>query len=455
MPHFPSPQAFTYAADKKSYLSIIYAFLFLCIAEGSLLVLLIIHFIPNILLQTVLLVGLGLFFIAMFGRLFSPLWTCHHISATTLDLHYGFDFHASLPLHALVSAQPIQVKQAPIAVPRYDANKKRLSIAFSERGQVLLCLDQPHLFRLGLRRACCVEQLLISLDQREAFLAALALVSHPQPATLETEEIIVPRVALARSQSLPKIADDAPVTLCTEHLTRRYADFAAVTDLNLTIRRGEIYGFLGPNGAGKSTTIKMLVGLLQPSSGQAWLAGYDLWQTPVQAKAVLGYVADHALLYDRLSGREFLAFLAQLRGLPHDLAESRITELLILLDLNDQAQRPCGSYSFGMKHKLALAGALLHQPPVLILDEPLNGLDPLSARRLKDLFLHLSEQGTTIFLSTHDLATAETICHRVGIIQRGHLLAEGSAAELRELASAPDLESVFLALTAQATEVMA
>jgi ABC-2 type transport system ATP-binding protein len=196
-----------------------------------------------------------------------------------------------------------------------------------------------------------------------------------------------------------------------------------------------------------------MVGLLQPTAGRAWLAEHDVWRTPLQAKGALGYVADHALLYDRLSGREFLAFLAQLRGLPLDLAETRIAELLALLDLSDQAGRPCGSYSFGMKRKLALAGALLHQPPVLILDEPLNGLDPLSARRLKDLFLRLSEQGTTIFLSTHDLATAESICHRVGIIQRGRLLAEGSAAELRELASAPDLESVFLALTTPAEEV--
>jgi ABC-2 type transport system ATP-binding protein len=452
---------FTYAASKSSYLSILGTFFFLCLAESMLVVFLVIHFVPGVLLQTVVLATIGLLLASIFGRLLWPVWTHHRVSGTTLDLRYGLDFRASLPLSALVSAQPIQEKMGPIPTPRYDAMKKRLSLAFSEHGQVLLRLDQPRTFRLGLRRACLADQLLISLDQRDAFLAALDLAQRTQPASAQSSAgfgaIITPREAVMRLQSthnnLPRIADDAPVALRTEHLTRRYADFAAVEDLNLAIRSGEIYGFLGPNGAGKSTTIKMLVGLLQPTAGRAWLAEHDVWRTPLQAKGALGYVADHALLYDRLSGREFLAFLAQLRGLPLDLAETRIAELLALLDLSDQAGRPCGSYSFGMKRKLALAGALLHQPPVLILDEPLNGLDPLSARRLKDLFLRLSEQGTTIFLSTHDLATAESICHRVGIIQRGRLLAEGSAAELRELASAPDLESVFLALTTPAEEV--
>lgn len=239
-------------------------------------------------------------------------------------------------------------------------------------------------------------------------------------------------------------------TICTENLSRAFKSFNAVENLNLSIREGEIYGFLGANGAGKTTTMKMLVGLLEPSSGQAWIAGHNVWTEPLAAKGAFGYVADRAILYERLTGREFLNFLAQLRGLPLGQAKERVAHLLDLLELTDHAHRSCGAYSFGMKRKLALAGALLHQPAVLILDEPLNGLDPRSARRLKDLFIERANSGTTILLSTHDLATAEAVCHRVGIIHRGRLLAEGSASELEQMASAPDLEAVFLSLTSAA-----
>jgi len=225
-----------------------------------------------------------------------------------------------------------------------------------------------------------------------------------------------------------------------------------VDDLSLAIRPGEIYGFLGPNGAGKTTTIKMLVGLLEPNAGHAWIAGHDVWTEPLPAKAALGYVADRAMLYARLTGREFLQFLAQMRGIPQQEAHERIEYLLDLLELTGRADSPCGQYSFGMKRKLALAGALLHRPPVLILDEPLSGLDPRSARRLKDLFAELAAGGATIFLSTHDLATAESVCHRVGIIHKGRLLTEGSAHDLRQFAAAPSLESVFLTLTAEQEE---
>ncbi len=237
--------------------------------------------------------------------------------------------------------------------------------------------------------------------------------------------------------------------LRTENLSRAFKSFNAVENLNLSIPQGEIYGFLGANGAGKTTTIKMLVGLLEPSAGQAWIASHNVWTEPLAAKAAFGYVADRAILYERLTGREFLNFLAQLRGIPLKQSKERVELLLNTLELAEHADRPCGAYSFGMKRKLALAGALLHQPPVLILDEPLNGLDPRSARRLKDLFIESAANGTTILLSTHDLATAETVCHRVGIIHRGQLLAEGSASQLEHMASASDLEAVFLSLTSE------
>ena len=240
----------------------------------------------------------------------------------------------------------------------------------------------------------------------------------------------------------------------TEHLTRRYKGFTAVDNLNLAVHRGEIYGFLGSNGAGKTTTMKMLVGLLQPDCGRVWIAGCDVWKESLVAKAAFGYVADSTMLYDRLTGREFLDFLAQIRSIPEQAARGHIEQLLDILELRDRADTACGTYSFGMKRKLAIAGALIHEPQVLILDEPLNGLDPLSARRLKNLFAELAANGTTIFLSTHDLATAESICHRVGIIHKGRLLVEGSSSELRQIAGAPGLEEAFLSLTAEETGVL-
>jgi ABC-2 type transport system ATP-binding protein len=239
----------------------------------------------------------------------------------------------------------------------------------------------------------------------------------------------------------------------TEYLTRRYKGFIAVDTLNLAVRAGEIYGFLGSNGAGKTTTMKMLVGLLRPDEGHAWIDGHDVWNEPLVAKAAFGYVADHTMLYDRLTGREFLDFLAQIRGMPEQSASERIEQLLDVLELRDRANTACSTYSFGMKRKLAIAGALMHKPRVLILDEPLNGLDPLSARRLKDLFAELVADGSAIFLSTHDLATAESLCHRVGIIHKGHLLVEGSSSELRQIAGAPGLEEAFLSLTAEDEQV--
>lgn len=481
MSHANTAQVFTYATQRGSYLSTVGAFLFLSLAEGSLIVFLVLHFVPGTIWQTLILALIGLFVTTMFGRLLLPLWTRHRVSSTDLELRYGLEFHARIPREILVSARPVQEKMGPLAGPRYNAAKGYFSLAFATSGQALLRLEKPLSFRFGLRGACTTDQLLISVDQRDAFLAALALPDRAESITAQTRtpvprkqraEPVQPLVSLTYHtanqkeiaapvvQGIQPRADEAnageasvPIALRTEGLTRRYANFTAVEQLNLAVRRGEIYGFLGANGAGKSTTVRMLVGLLQPTSGRAWLANHDVWREPSQAKEELGYVADRALLYDRLTGREFLAFLAQLRGLPRDLADRRVAELLELLELAGQAERSCGSYSFGMKRKLSLAGALLHRPPVLILDEPLNGLDPLSARRLKDLFLRLSAEGTTIFLSTHDLSTAEAICHRVGIIQQGRLLAEGSAQELRSPAAAPDLESVFLALTAQPEEI--
>jgi ABC-2 type transport system ATP-binding protein len=300
--HLTSARAFSYATRKGQYLSMWSMFLFLTLSESILIVFLVLHFVPTVLLQTLILGLLGCFLAGMFGRLLFPLWTRYRVSATELELHYGLEVHARIPLAQFASAQPVKGKMGAIAVSSYNTAKQRLKLAFSERGQVLLSLKQPMTLRYGLRSRA-VSHILISVDDREAFLAALDLVQTDQTArsTASKQDGVTashheprPLTQVVRRELAP-LADDAPVLLRAEGLTRRYANFIAVNNLNLAVRRGEIYSFLGPNGAGKSTTIKMLVGLLQPTSGQAWLAGHDVWREALQAKMALGYVADRAL----------------------------------------------------------------------------------------------------------------------------------------------------------------
>jgi ABC-2 type transport system ATP-binding protein len=229
-------------------------------------------------------------------------------------------------------------------------------------------------------------------------------------------------------------------------LTRYYADFAAVKDLTLTVRPGELYGFLGKNGAGKTTALQMMVGLLKPSSGRVEIGGYDVQQQPLEAKRVLGYLAQDPYLYDELTGREFLTFLSGLHQMDGDVARTRIDDLLNMFTLHEKADSPIGSYSGGMRRKVALCGALLHRPRVLILDEPFAGLDPLSTHKVKDVLHGLCEEGITILMSTHTLEIAERVCTRLGIIDAGRLIAEGTLDELRGAQTNSTLEDVFVAL---------
>ncbi|MBN1484488.1 MAG: ABC transporter ATP-binding protein [Chloroflexia bacterium] len=233
----------------------------------------------------------------------------------------------------------------------------------------------------------------------------------------------------------------------TRGLSKRYGQILAVDGVDLAIPPGEILGFLGPNGAGKTTTIKMLVGLLQPSQGQALIGGYDVQEQPLRAKALVGYVPDTPFLYEKLSGREFLRFIARLYDLEPALAARRADDLLQLFDLAERADDLIQGYSHGMRQKIALAAALLHEPRAFFLDEPTVGLDPKSARQVKDLLRHLAERGTAIFMSTHILEVAERMCDRVGIIDRGRLIACGTMAELRQAEGEGTLEDIFLQLT--------
>jgi ABC-2 type transport system ATP-binding protein len=233
------------------------------------------------------------------------------------------------------------------------------------------------------------------------------------------------------------------------NLTKHYGDFVAVDSLNLEVAAGEIVGFLGPNGAGKTTTIRMLMGILKPTSGRVLLGGYDVQQEPEKAKALAGFIPDRPFIYEKLSGNEFLQFVGKLHRMKSSRLRHRAGELLEQLDLTRWQDERIESYSHGMKQRLVVCAALLHEPAVLIVDEPMVGMDPRGARALKDLFRSLAENGTTVFLSTHSISVAEEICHRIGIIQNGRLIAYGSTAEIHGRSENKDgnLESVFLELT--------
>lgn len=221
----------------------------------------------------------------------------------------------------------------------------------------------------------------------------------------------------------------------------------AVDTLNLQIRKGEIFGFLGPNGAGKTTTIKMIVGLLNPDGGTIMIDGTDIQKDPIEAKKKIGYVPDNPNLYERLTGTEYLNFMADIYQVPVDLRRQRIENYLNMFELNDAAGDLIKSYSHGMKQKIALTGALIHNPSVWILDEPMVGLDPKSAHLLKSQMREHCDNGNTVFFSTHILEVAEKLCDRIGIIHRGKLIAIGTIDELRQGDMMESLENIFLELT--------
>jgi ABC-2 type transport system ATP-binding protein len=242
--------------------------------------------------------------------------------------------------------------------------------------------------------------------------------------------------------------------LSTRLLTKRYGSLTAVEDLDLEVGAGELFGFLGPNGAGKTTTIKMLVGLLRPTSGTARVADIDILAEPEMAKARIGYVPDAATLYDKLSAREFLEFSGDLYHVERRLRDRRIETLLKLFDLHERGNDFLSGYSRGMRQKVSLAAALLHDPQVLFLDEPTVGLDPQSARQMKDILQDFCKEGKTVFMSTHILEIAERMCTRLAIINHGRLVAMGSLQELRHMVGkdGQSLEQIFLELTGSREE---
>jgi len=234
-----------------------------------------------------------------------------------------------------------------------------------------------------------------------------------------------------------------------DKVTRTYGQTVAVNELSLQVQAGEVFAFLGPNGAGKTTTIKMTVGLLQPSVGAIRVRGFDVVHESLCAKRVLGYVPDQPYLYDKLTGREFLQFVGQMYGMPDDDIQAAMDVQLANFELEAFIDQLTENYSHGMKQRVTFASALLHEPSVLVVDEPMVGLDPRSARRVKEVFSDYAKAGNTVFMSTHTLAIAEQIADRIGVIHHGQMLFLGSVDELRTRMSRGDssLEDLFLALT--------
>lgn len=237
-----------------------------------------------------------------------------------------------------------------------------------------------------------------------------------------------------------------------EGVRKDYGNLVAVNNLNLEIGAGECFGFLGPNGAGKTTTIKMLAGLLVPTEGKVFIGGHDVQREPEKAKSILGYVPDKPYIHDKLTGSEFLDFMIDLYSVDRASAAARRHELLSMFGLNEWQDELVENYSHGMKQKLVITGAFIHRPRVLVIDEPMVGLDPHGHKLVKDIFRAFAREGNTIFMSTHTLAVAQELCHRIAIIDKGEVIALGTVEELRNKAHSEStlLENIFLKLTATA-----
>jgi ABC-2 type transport system ATP-binding protein len=233
------------------------------------------------------------------------------------------------------------------------------------------------------------------------------------------------------------------------NLTKLYRGFRAVDNLNLEIKKGVIFGFLGPNGAGKTTTIKMMAGVLKPTEGQVLIDDIDIAHDPSEAKRRIGFVPDQPFVYEKLTGREFLQFVAGLYGLNHSQSlNGNMTQLLELFELSHWSDELIESFSHGMKQRLIMCAALLHEPKVIVVDEPMVGLDPKAARLVKDIFKNQSQKGRTIFMSTHSLEVAQEVCQEIAIIQAGKIIATGTAEDLKRQAGVDgNLENIFLKLT--------
>lgn len=240
--------------------------------------------------------------------------------------------------------------------------------------------------------------------------------------------------------------------LVTSALTKRYGDLLALNNLDLRLNPGEIYGLLGPNGSGKSTALRMITGILAPTSGSVRAGGYDVWKQPEKAKALMGYIPDEPVLYEKLTALEFLDFVGELYSVPKGQRKQKIETILHMLDMEGRINDQIQSYSRGMRQKVAITAALLHEPPVLIMDEPVTALDPIAVRVFRGMLRQKTKSGGAVLLSTHILEIAQHLCDRVGILVGGELVDEGTPSELRARAGSSSagasLEDLFISLAA-------
>jgi len=240
-----------------------------------------------------------------------------------------------------------------------------------------------------------------------------------------------------------------------ENLVKKYGPKVAVNGISFHVDDGEIYGLLGPNGSGKSTTMKILAGILRPTSGTVIVNGVDAAKNPLEVKKIVGYVPETPVLYESLTPSELFNFVGSIREIPKETLEERVKRLVKAFGIEEYLEQFIGTLSFGTQQKVSIISALLHEPDVLVLDESMNGLDPKSARILRELLLEFKREGKSIVFSTHVLQLAEMVCDRIGLIYRGNLIAEGTVEELKERAQEENLEDVFLKLTESKNEVFA
>jgi len=239
------------------------------------------------------------------------------------------------------------------------------------------------------------------------------------------------------------------VAIQTINLTKKFEELYAVKQLNISVKAGELFAFLGPNGAGKTTTIKLLTGLLRATEGRAIVGGHDIQKEPLQAKRLIGYIPDHPYLYEKLSGRDFFHFVGDLFEIPRDIQIEKRDFFFELFDLAPVADKLIENYSHGMRQKLVFSVSLMHSPAIIIVDEPMVGLDPQSARTVKNLFLEQARKGVTVFFSTHTLSIAEELADRIGIIHKGELIFVGTLDEMKQAVKRDGkLEDLFLEITA-------
>lgn len=461
---------FPYAKTSPELRTSILGLQVLCGFEGSAALILLWVFVPGYWRYAAAAVLLGLY-AYLFRGLWGLLQSSHVLSAEGLELRVGGRFHRRFLWEQIARVDRAQLPPPALTLGlhlRLDTVARTLFLVTGRVNLVELVLAEP--LAVGLRGSTgFVDRIVFNVDEPAEFIAA----AGQRPKERKPSEAAPGEPTRSEDASEPGAPADLPGIIFTapagwtpdfsrlsrktneaalrlEDVTRRYGDYVAVQRLTLAVRWGEIIGFVGPNGAGKTTTLKMMTGLLRPSAGRIEIAGHDVWQSPLAAKGAFGYVPDTPVFYERLTVREFLGFLADLRGLSARESRLRLDEALSFFELEGKADSLVRTLSLGNRRRLALAGTFLHRPPVLLLDEPTNGLDPRSARQVKDLLRQYRERGGTVFLTTHLLELAEQVCDRLALIHRGRLRALGTFAELQAMAGAAateSLEDVFLRLT--------